>query len=160
MSFSIFLFPIAHLQTKKKPHQTAIFRISAQHFCPVPSTPRKTWNTVGTSAVPDPGASASRLAWHPCLMPHPSPLCLPGPTPPRLPALFTYGPGILVTTALQDLTRSASRSFQLQVPLPTASTPGIPAFKPPRNCYNVTSRHFLEKGKEDLCVLMRGQLRE
>lgn len=63
MSFSIFLFPIAHLQKeRKKTHQTPIFRISAQHFCPLPSTPRKTWNTVGTSAVPDPGAPASHLA--------------------------------------------------------------------------------------------------
>lgn len=31
-------------------------------FVPLPSTPRKTWNTVGTSAVPDPDASASHLA--------------------------------------------------------------------------------------------------
>ena len=152
MSISIFLFLIAHLQKKKKIQQTLIFRISAQHFCPSPSHTQKDLEHCRNQCG----------SWPRCICLAPGlgiPLscpthlrCVSQVLPwPRLPALFTHGPGILATTAPRDLTCSASRSFQLQVPLPTASTPGIPATPKKSDCYNAMSRHFLEKGRED-CV--------
>lgn len=144
---------------KNKKQQTLIFRISTQHFCPSP---------IHTQKDLEHGRNQCD-SWPRCICLTPG-LGIPVSCPirlhcvsqvlpwPRLPALFTHGPHILATTAPRDLTCSALRSFQLQVPLPTASTPGIPATPKKSDCYNAMSRHILEKGREDLCVLMRGWL--
>lgn len=106
VSFSIFLSNSICKKKKNSPDSDfsgflpSIFALSHPHL-------EKTWNTVGTVRFLARSAPASHLAFaslSPCpIISTVSPRSSPHP---RLPALFTYGPGILVTTAQRDLTHS------------------------------------------------------
>ena len=114
---------------KQKTQQTLIFRISAQHFWPAPIHTQKDLEHGKNQCI----------SWPRCICLAPG-LGIPVSCPihlrcvsqvlpwPGLPVLFTYGPSILPRTS-----HTPSGSFQLQVPLPTASTPDIPASQPLRN---------------------------
>lgn len=127
---------------------------------------------VGTSAVLDPDPSALHLAMasppHAPLISAPSgrilplyplPLLAPTPTPPPSP-VYSWSWHLHNRDSTWPHTLPVIRILSAAGPTANSLHSWYSCFPTPKksDSYNAMSRHFPEKGREDLCILMRGQL--